>query len=228
MTRNLKFKIVAAAVAVTALAIALSAAGAVAASGVLSPKQERQAVIDDAADRLGVEPSELSDALREALESRVDAAVAAGRLTDEQGDELKERIAAGEAPFLFGAPGGHGPGHFGHFGHPGHLDAAATYLGLGEAELRDLLVGGKSLADVARAEGKSVDGLVQALARAAKEDLEDAVADGRLTQDRADELAEGLDARMTDLVNGQLPERGFGHRFDRDVGPGFGRHGFRA
>lgn len=228
MTRNLEFKIVVAAAGAAALAVALGAAGAVAASGGMSPKQESQAVIDDAADRLGVEPSELSNALKEALKNRVDAAVAAGRLTDGQGNELKARIDAGETPLLFGALGGHGPAHFGHFGHPGHLDAAAAYLGVDEAELRERLSGGESLADVAEAEDKSVDGLVQTLVKAAKQRLDEAVADGRLTQDRADALAEGLDARITDLVNGQLPERGFGHRFGGDEGPGFGRHGFRA
>jgi hypothetical protein len=70
---------------------------------VLSPKEESQAVIDDAAERLGVEPSELSDALKEALKSRVDAAVDAGRLTEAQGEALKERIDEGQTPLLFGA-----------------------------------------------------------------------------------------------------------------------------
>jgi hypothetical protein len=132
MTRSKKIKIAVAAVGGTALAIGLGAAGAIAASDVLSPKAESQAVIDDAADRLGVEPSELSDALKSALKSRVDAAVEAGRLTEAEGKALKERIDSGDTPLLFGGlgrfggPGGHGLGHFGHFGHLGKLDAAAT------------------------------------------------------------------------------------------------------
>lgn len=225
MTKSTKTKFAVAAVGAAALAIALGAAGALAASGVLSPQEESQAVIDDAAERLGVEPGELSDALRAALESRVDAAVEAGRLTEAQGEALKERI--GETPLLFGGLGAHGPG-LGHFGHPGHLDAAATYLGIEEAELHEQLADGKTLAEIATAEGKSVDGLVQALVKAAEDRLDDAVADGRLTQGQADELAEDLHERMTDLVNGELPERGFGHRFGGLGGPGFGRHGPHA
>lgn len=228
MTKSTKAKLAVAAVGAATLAIALGAAGALAASGVLSPQEESQAVIDDAAERLGVEPGELSDALRAALESRVDAAVEAGRLTEAQGETLKERI--GETPLLFGGLGAHGPGlgHFGHPGHPGHLDAAAAYLGIDEAELHEQLADGKTLAEIATAEGKSVEGLVQALVKAAEDRIDDAVADGRLTQAQADELAEDLHERMTDLVNGELPERGFGHRFGGRGGPGFGRHGPHA
>ena len=92
-------------------ALAAVGGGAAYAAGELSPRQESSAIIDDAAEQLGVESTELADALEQALENRVDEAVADGRLTKEQGEELKARIAAGEAPLL-GLRGG-GPG-FGH------------------------------------------------------------------------------------------------------------------
>jgi hypothetical protein len=232
MTKRRKLVLATTAGAALAVAIAAGGAGAIAASGVLSPKQESQAVIDDAADRLGVEPSELGDALKGALESRVDAAVEAGRLTEAQGDALKARIESGTAPFLLGGFGAHGPGHFGHAGH-GHLSAAATYLDLDEAELREQLADGRTLAEVAKAESKSVDGLVRALVGEAESRLDQAVANGRLTQKQADELAEGLEERMTDLVHGEQTGRGLRHGFggDRPTGvgpPGFGRHGPHA
>jgi polyhydroxyalkanoate synthesis regulator phasin len=238
MNRSRKIKITVVAAGAAALAVVLGAAGAVAASGVLSPKEESQAVLEDAAERLGVEPSELSDALKEALKGRVDAAVDAGRLTEDQGKALKERIDSGDTPPLFGGLGrfgglgGHGPGHFGGFGHLGHfgkLDAAASYLGLTQAELREQLADGKTLAEIAKAEGKSVDGLVQALVAEGKKRLDQAVADGKLTQAHADEFAQDLEDRMTDLVNGELPRpgafRGFGHRFGGFEHPFGGRFG---
>lgn len=215
MTRIPRPKIVVALVAAAALAVALGVTGAVAASRALTGDDERRALLDDAADRLGVEPSELEDALEQALKARVDAAVDEGRLTDEQGAELKERIDSGELPFLRGL-GRPGPGHFGHFGHFEKLETAASYLGLGEAELREQLADGKTLAEIAKAEGKSVDGLVQALVQDAKARLDQAVAAGKLRRERGDELAEGLEERITDLVTGELPRPGFGfrHRFD--------------
>src|SRR6478609_8158764 len=173
---SLKPKVIAGAVAGLAVA---GGGAAVAANQLGSPKQESQAVLNDAAKQLGVQPSALSAALKKALENRVDDAVAAGRLTKAQGDELKQRIESGDMP-LFGGPG-LGPG-FHHHGPFGGLDAAATYLGLTDAQLRTQLESGKSLADVAKAQGKTVDGLVQAMVDAAKKKLDAAVAAGRLTQ----------------------------------------------
>src|ERR671925_1045136 len=96
---------------VALLAFALLAGGgaAIAGTGVFSPKQEREAFLNDAAKELGVEPSELSAALKSALAKRVDAAVAAGRITKDEGDRIKARIDADDAP-LFGPGFGSGLG----------------------------------------------------------------------------------------------------------------------
>ena len=195
---------------VAALAVA-GGGTAIAASGVLSPQEESKAVIEDAADQLGVEPSALSDALKQAYENRIDAAVAAGRITKAQGDALKEQIESEDYPLL-------GPG-FGHHGGPGghgfpHLDAAAAYLGLTATELQTQLQSGKTLAEVATGEGKTVDGLVTALVADEKKELDAAVEAGRLTQAQADELLAVAKQRFTDIVSGTMPERGpGGHGF---------------
>jgi len=214
MNRIPRPKIVVAIVAAVVLAVGLGVTGTVAASRSLTADDERRAVLDDAADRLDVEPSELEDALRDALKARVDTAVEEGRLTEEQGVELKTRIDSGEMQFLRGL-GKPGPGRFGHFHHFARfpaLRAAAEYLGLAEEELRERLRDGDTLAEVAKAEGKAVDGLVDALVADAEKRLDDAVAAGKLTPAQADELADRLYHRMTDLVNGELPGPGFGHR----------------
>jgi polyhydroxyalkanoate synthesis regulator phasin len=210
-------------VAGAAAALAVAGTGAaIAATDALSPEERSQAVIDDAAKQLGVEPSELSAALKQALKNRIDEAVAGGKLSEEQADALKERLDSAGAPLVFGGLGGPGfGGHLGlwHFGHLGDLDAASTHLGLTEAELRDALSEGRSLAEVAKAEGESVDGLVQALVSEAEERIEAAVGEGRLTRTQANELKEDLEARITELVNREpgsrsgFRDRGFGHGF---------------
>src|SRR5213080_3201005 len=148
MSSRLKPKVIAGAVAGLAVA---GAGGAYAATQLGSPRQDNQAVLNDAAKQLGVEPSALTAALKKALENRVDAAVAAGRLTKEQGDALKSRIEAGGLPFLGG-----GFGHRGGLGlkHVGALAAAATYLGLTDPELRAQLDAGKTLAQIATDKSK--------------------------------------------------------------------------
>ena len=200
MDRSTKTKIVAGAVAAAAIA---GGGAAVAATQLGSPKEESQAIVNDAAAQLGVQPQALSNALKKALENRVDAAVAAGRLTKAQGDELKQRIENGDVP-LFAGPGLRGHGPLGH--HLGDLDAAADYLGLSEDQLRTELQGGKTLADVAKERGKSVDELVDALVAAAKKHLDDAVADGRITKAQEDQILADLEQRITDRVNGKLPQ----------------------
>jgi hypothetical protein len=201
---------------VALLAFALLAGGgaAIAGTGVFSPKQEREAFLDDAAKQLGVKPSELSAALKNALKKRVDAAVQAGRITKAEGDRLKARVDSGDGPLFF-APGvGWGPGGFRHHdrafhhGRPGAaLDAAAAYLGLSEAKLQAALEDGKTLAQVAKDQGKSVDGLVQAMLADKTKRLDQAVKDGRLTKAERDDLVAGLKERVTDLVNGRFPPR---------------------
>jgi hypothetical protein len=201
---------------VALLAFALLAGGgaAIAGTGVFSPKQEREAFLDDAAKQLGVKPSELSAALKSALKKRVDAAVQAGRITKAEGDRIKARIDSGDGP-LFYAPGfGRGPGGFRHHdrafhhGRPGAaLDTAAAYLGLSEAKLRAALENGKTLAKVAKDQGKSVDGLVQAMLADKTKRLDQAVKDGRLPKAERDDLVAGLKERVTDLVNGRFPPR---------------------
>src|ERR671933_518355 len=94
--------------AVAALAVA-GAGGALAATQLGSPNEDSQAVINDAANQLGVSPTKLSDALKKALENRVDAQVAAGQLTKAQGDALKQRIEAGGGPLVRFPHGDHGP-----------------------------------------------------------------------------------------------------------------------
>jgi hypothetical protein len=197
--------------AVAGLAVAGGGAAVAATHLGSTPKQENQAIVNDAANQLGVQPTELSAALKKALENRVDAAVAAGRLTKAEGDNIKQRIEAGDVP-LFAGPGGPGGGH--HHGGPfGGLAAAASYVGLTQAQLRTQLESGKSLAGVAKAQGKSVDGLVRALVNDAKKKLDAAVAAGRLTQKQADSILSDLKSHVTDFVNGTRPPRPDGDGF---------------
>lgn len=205
--------------AVGAVAVAaLAGGGAAVAAGGLGSSEDQQAIIDEAAKKLGVQPEALENALEDALSARLDEAVAAGRLTKEQAAEMKERLEDGTLPLF----GWHGPGHHGGPGlhGPELLDAAASFLGVTEAELRTQLEAGTSLADVAKAEGKSVEGLQAALVSAVKEELDEAVAAGRLTDAQRDEAL----ARFEDRIDELVQREGFGPRGGDHRPAGFG-HG---
>ena len=164
---------------------------------------DRQAFLNDVAKRLNVSPDQLNKALTGAFEDRLDAAVKAGRLTQAEADAIKRKVEQHGGVPLLGVPGP-GPRFFDHGpGGPikGGLDAAARYLGLSDAQLLDRLRSGKSLADVARGENKSVDGLKSAIRASVKADLDRAVKDKRLTQDQENRILSGLDSRLDQLVN---------------------------
>jgi len=218
MRRRLKNKLVLGAVGVAALA----ATGGTYAATKPSEKQERQAFLKSAAERLDVSSTKLEDALEGAQADRLDAAVKAGRITKAQADDLKKRTAEGGLPFLGGPRhhGRHGPGGPGHGGHK----AAAKYLGLSDSALRKQIISGRSLADVAKARGKSLDGLKDAMKKAITAKLDKGVKDERLTEAQRKEMLADLDERVDEMVarkGGRFgPGGGGGPGGPGDHGPG--------
>lgn len=204
----------------TGLVVLAGAAGAVAAtqgsSGVGA-----QAYVNDLAGRLGVTPSALTAAIKASDSDQIDAAVAAGRLTQTQATALKARIQASTGvPFL-----GHRFGAGGFSGSLGGSAAtAAQYLGISEATLHSDLQAGRSLSQIANATpDKSVAGLKAAIVAAETTRLNAAVSAGRITsqqeQQRLSNLSSRIDALLQRTWNGGGAWTGGGR------GPGlFGSH----
>jgi hypothetical protein len=189
-------------------AVALAVAGGGVAYAAATGTDQRDALLRDAAQRLNVSPDELRSALEGAFGDQLDQAVKDGNLTQQQADRIEQDVRQHGLPLGGPGPLGGPDGHVGVFVHggPPGLDAAADYLGLTSAQLGRQLMSGESLADVARAQGKSVDGLEQAIVTAARSDLDKAVADGKLTDAQRDELLQRLQQHVDDLVAGRLPD----------------------
>jgi hypothetical protein len=128
-----------------------------------------------------------------------------------------------------GFGGGLGPGNDDGFGFGfrrflgGGMTAAAAYLGLSAAQLQSDLQNGQTPAQIAKSQGKTLDGLVAAMVVQVKKTLGTAVSQGLLTQAQAEQLASRLAARMKDMANGVRPQRGGGP--DDGFGPGGGPNG---
>jgi hypothetical protein len=145
--------------------------------------------------------SSLVDRIGDALSGLVED----GSLTQEQADEVATTL--GEADL--GGPGGPGGPH----GRGPDLAVAAEALGMDEDDLRTALeADGATLAQVAEDQGVAVDTLVQALVAAEQERIAQAVTDGRLTQEEADERLADLEERVTDRVDDERGDRGPGGR----------------
>ncbi len=185
----------------------------------------RQAFINDVAKRLNVSPTALNDALKGAYQDQLSQAVKSGKLTQAQANKIKQRIAKRPlAPIGFAHRGflGRGPGGRG-FGaglRARGLDAAAKYLGLTNAQLRTQLRSGKSLAQIATAQHKSVSGLTSTLQADIKARLDKAVAAKRLTSAQEQKIISRLDQRLNKLVNRKGLGHGMRHRGFRPGGPG--------
>jgi hypothetical protein len=114
-------------------------------------------------------------------------------------------IAAQRGP---GGPGGPGFGV-----RLDSLAAAATYLGVSQADLMTKLQSGQTLAQIAAAaSGKSRDGLIAALVADAKAKIAAAETAGTITAAQATTLTNELQNRITQQVDSTRPTgpRGFG------------------
>jgi hypothetical protein len=148
----------------------------------------------------GKSTERLIDAIIAARKANLEAAVAAGELT-----QASETAALSSLParvklrvnrlggYGLAAGGGSVPG----------LAPAAAYLGLSAEQLRTEQQSGRSLAQLANGtSGKSAAGLIAALVADRKATLAAAVAAGRMTQARARKVLAHLDQRIAAEVNG--------------------------
>ena len=141
----------------------------------------------------------LKTALVAAIKTKVDAAKAAGKLDAARADRLLQRAPQLVERLVNATP--RARAMRAKVARGGLLKAAATYLGVTNAQLVTDLRAGKSLAQVATAKSKSVDGLEQALLAALKQKVDAAVAAGRLDAARAQKLLERAPAHIERLVN---------------------------
>jgi len=176
------------------------------------------------ADRLNVTVEQLRQAVQDAAKDTIQRALGDGRLTQEQADRLNERVDEwqGQAtPFGFFGPHGFRPkglrgrGGFEFKAWPGQsgLEAAAKTLGMTTQDLAAGLRSGKSLADLAAEKKVDQATLNAAIVSAAKADIDAALANGRLTQQQADQLKSRLDQLDLDSLLGRPRFRGPGEWF---------------
>lgn len=103
------------------------------------------------------------------------------------------------------------------------VQQVAEFLELTAEEMRAALAEYDTLADLAAANGSSGAELIAYLVAQAEEHIAQAVADGRITQEEADERLADLEEHITDRVNSDIPEPGEGPMGEGRGGRGGGR-----
>ncbi len=162
-----------------------------------------QSVLDRLAGKLGLSSSDLEATIRETQVEAVDDAVANGSLTEQQGNALKERIASGDGIVRF-MPGQHKIVRHAFGILDINLETVAAQLGMTGDDLRSELEGGATLTEVITAQGSTVEAVVEGLVADAETTLDDAVANGTLTQAQADRILTNLPERLTRMIESGL------------------------
>ena len=168
-----------------------------------------QTLVEIAADN-GVTEADLIAAIEADMASHIADAVENGRLTQEDADEklagLSDSIAERINTQPSERPEREGRGHGGRL----HAGEVLDELGLTVEDLQAGREAGQTLAETAAANGVSAEALVDALVASATERAEAATEAGRIDEDRAAEMIDGLEEKITERVNaepGDRPER---------------------
>ena len=165
----------------------------------------------------GLDPAAIQAEALQLLQAELDQAVTDGKLTQDQADTIAAR-AAEALPTFMETVGAH-PG-FGGFGDRmkgilfGGFTTAAEVIGIDTADLAQAVRDGKTIADVANENGVAPQTVIDALVAEMNTHIDQAVTDGRITAERAEEMKANAVEKITTFVNE-------GPQHD---GP-FGRHG---
>ena len=110
---------------------------------------------------------------------------------------------------------GQGGGYGMRFGMNGStlVDVTADVTGLSVADVVTELQAGQTFAQVAQAHGKTASDLVTAFLAERETALDQAVADGRITQETADTMLATMRTSVEEHVNSTWQPRGAGYRF---------------
>ena len=148
----------------------------------------------------------LIDAIVAAQRKVLDAQNAAGWITDAQETNVLANIKSAVTDLVNNGPRvPFGP-------RTSLLQTAADYLGMSVSDLQTDLRAGKTLAEEAKAKGKTADGLVQALLAPLKADLDKRVTAGDITAAQETAILNRETAHLTDLVNNTAPKAQAGLR----------------
>ena len=175
---------------------------------------------------MGVSVEEYDNALEQAQDQGVAEAVTEGWLTEEQAELFQWRMDQAPDAGIWGM--GKGLRDFGRgmvSGVNNLTSIAADELGMSLTELLTELQDGKSIADVAAEKGVDTESIVSAYLAEVKEDLDESVTEGRITQNQADYQLEQVEERVTSQLDNTWEDgfRGFGGRRGGKMGfPGRG------
>lgn len=162
-----------------------------------------------------VELEESEATVPESIEDVLADLVEDGVITEEQATQVAEALRERAGAFR-----GHRPG----IDRGARLETVADVIGIEVDALTDALRDGQTIAEVADANGSSAQAVIDALIAEMNSKVDQAVEDGKLTSERADEIRANASERIESMVNGEFEGRRGpgGHHRGFGAGPGSG------
>ncbi|HEX5368449.1 MAG TPA: hypothetical protein VFY10_03450 [Dehalococcoidia bacterium] len=158
---------------------------------------EAQHALEVFAQKLGLSVDQVTNAAKETRDQLVDEAVASGKITSDQGAKIKSmdvgsflklRAKHPVAARLHKALGN-------------VVQDAADFLHLSSSDVKTKLQSGQSLADIANAQNVDPAALKAQLVTSITQEVNQALADGTISQDTHDRVLQNLDQRLDQLIN---------------------------
>ncbi len=149
--------------------------------------------IEKLASKLGIDQAKLGDAIQQTMQEL--------RQEFQQNHPDQNRPDRGPKPFGFG-------GGFKHQelrGANSLVQPAADYVGLSVQDFMTRLRNGETPAKIAESQGKTKAGLVSALLDKSRQQVNQAVRNGRLTQQQADDYLKNLETKLNQWVDQTMP-----------------------
>jgi hypothetical protein len=196
-------KLVAALAVVAALGVGVVGVAFAEGGTTTTRADKEQQFLDRLAQNTGVSTSQLQDGMRQTASQYVDDALANNKITQQQADQAKQRIAQSNGldalRRIFNRVRGQ------RLLHVKVHDAIANALHMAPADLTAELKAGKNYQDVITEHGQTVDQVVNSVIDQAKTRLDKAVANNRLSADRETQMLDTLRMRLTDAINNGAP-----------------------
>lgn len=154
---------------------------------------------------LGISVEQYDSAVVQARDETLAAAVAAGALTQDQADRMRERMEQSpDAMSWDGGPGRHGRGPA--VKGVSLLAVAAEQLGMTQDDLEAALQAGQTIAGLAAEKGVATQTIVDAYSTQLTAELDQAVAAGEITQQQADATLAQAQTRAAERLNAAWEE----------------------
>ncbi|MGD0116277.1 MAG: hypothetical protein ABSC13_09800 [Dehalococcoidia bacterium] len=175
-------------------------------SGTASPTTRMDQFLGFLSNRLGISSDQLKTDVQGAASDTVNQMLKDGTITQQQADKLNQEIQNGNFPGFLGMGG-----RFGGFGMMGKgalgtslqniVQSVAGKLNLTPQQIQTQLKSGKSLADIASAQGVSRDDLKNDITTAVNTEVDNAVSGGKITQSQGDNIKSMLSSNLDQLID---------------------------